>query len=226
MNNINILLLASEITKGMKSIGPKCLLKLNNEKSVIDYQIQKAKSRYPNAHISVLTGFESDRVKKHIANNRYRSINIVYDKNYSLYNQTHAILTAIENLDNISNLLIIGSGVLFKQYPAIKSSSNSTIFYLDQPKDNFSIGTLDMIDQYLFYGLPNIWSECVFFGSDAIKELSSLNKNMFKQLYLFETINQLIERKISFDNKVVQKNQVFKVASHKDLIRAKRFSLV
>lgn len=226
MNNINILLLASEITKGMKSIGPKCLLKLSSNISILDYQIKQAKATFKNANIIVLTGFEGDKVKRHIENN-YSNTTVVCDQQYAYSNQTNAILTAIQNIQYLDNLLIVGSGILFKHYPKIKSCNKSILFYLNKDKDNFNIGSSDKEDtQYLFYGLPNTWAECVFLNGKAIEFLLSLNKNIFGQLYLFETINKLLEvNHINFSSQVIDKKNIFKVSSHKDLNKAKRFSI-
>lgn len=225
MNDINILLLASEITKGMKSIGPKCLLKLNAELSVLDYQIQKAKMAFKNANIIVLTGFEGDRVRRHIENH-HSNTSVIYDDDYASSNQTNAVLTAIEHFKNLDNLLVVGSGILFKQYPKIKSDSGSILFYLDKNKDNFNIGSFNKDStQYLFYGLPNIWSECVFLDSIAIKLMSALNKRTLAQSYLFEIINKLLEGgRVKFAAQTIDKKNIFKVLSHKDINKAKRFS--
>ena len=45
-NPTNIIILASEITKGMKSVGPKCLLDITTNKRIVDYQIQFFKKYY------------------------------------------------------------------------------------------------------------------------------------------------------------------------------------
>lgn len=226
MNNINILILASEITRGMKSIGPKCLLKLNTHLSILDYQIQQAKTTFKNPNIIVLTGFESERVRKHLEN-YHPDASVVCDTSYASSNQTSAVLTALHSLENLTNLLVIGSGILFKHYPKIKSNDQCILFYLDKTKDNFNIGSFNKSNtQYLFYGLPNSWSECVFLNHNAIKFISKLDKEIFGQLYLFETINKLLEiENIIFGSQVIDKKNIFKVASHKDIIKAKRFSV-
>ena len=224
MSNINILLLASEITKGMKSIGPKCLLKLHSDISILDYQIHQAKVAFKNANIVIITGFENERVKKHIENN-HKNITIICDESYATCNQTNAILTAIDTLGKLENMLIIGSGILFKQYPKIKSDQESVLFYLDKNKDNFNIGSASTDStQYLFYGLPNTWAECVFLDSKTIQIMSMLDKKRFGQLYLFETINKLLETyDINFISHIINKKNIFKVLSHKDIKKAKRF---
>lgn len=225
MNSINILFLASEITKGMKSIGPRCLLKLNNSEVVLDYQISMAKTSYKNSNIFVLTGFEDDKVNKHI-NCKYRTVKTIHNESYTFQNETGAVLKAIESLGKIDNLLVVNSGVLLKEYPKIKSLNRSTIFYLNKPKSNFTIGTFDKESHYLFYDLPNIWSECVFFDALTIARLRLMNKNSTSQYYLFETINKLIDDNIFFDSKIIHKNRIFKINSHKDITQAKRFSRI
>jgi hypothetical protein len=226
MSDVNILFLASEITKGMKSIGPKCLLSLNNNMSVLDYQLSKAKSQFKHARISVLTGFENEKVRKYL-NNKHKSVTSIVDPYYAKSNQTHAILTAIQYLSDIKNLFIVGSGILFKEYPKIKTSDKSTLYYLNNQKENFSLGSLGtQAAKYIFYDLPHTWSECVFLDEKSIDNMRLLNKNVFGQLYLFELINKLIDQNIEFSTNVIDKKNIFKVGSHKDILKAKRFSSI
>lgn len=198
-------------------------MKLNSDFAILDYQISRIKQQLKQANIYVVTGFESDKVKKHIET-KYKSINIICDEEYTESNQTNAVLTAIQKIENITNLLIISSGILIKNYPKIKTGQQSTIYYLDNAKDNFDLGSINNDSNYLFYGLPTTWAEMVFLDKNTLSIMKEYSKSKYGQLYLFEIINNLMENRIDFDSCTISKKDIFKVLSHKDITKAKRFS--
>ena len=62
------LIIASEVTKGMKSIGSKSLLRLKNSTLLIEYQIKELQKQHPGINIAISTGFESDKMVKALSN--------------------------------------------------------------------------------------------------------------------------------------------------------------
>ena len=54
---IHALIIASEVTKGMKSIGSKSLLKIKNSVLVIEHQIIELQKQHKHIDITVATGF-------------------------------------------------------------------------------------------------------------------------------------------------------------------------
>jgi hypothetical protein len=77
---------------------------------------------------------------------------------------------------------------------------------------------------YLFYDLPEKWTECVLLNNTAINNLiyMSKNKNM-SQLYVFEMVNMLIENGDSFKRVSLDSHNIMKISGIKDLKRAKVF---
>lgn len=73
-----------EITKGMKSIGPKSLIKINAQYTVLDTQIRVIKSINRRNRIFICTGFQHNRVLKSIEG--YHNVTTINDKNYNEYN--------------------------------------------------------------------------------------------------------------------------------------------
>ena len=221
-NNINAVIIATEITKGMKSIGPKSLLQLRKTLSVIEYQILELKKNYKNIKITVATGFESDKMEKAIDS---YGVNIIYNSDFKTTNQVKSIIDYI-NLSDIDNLLIIHSGVLFKNpFKGLSTKTDSAIYVLDKNKIDFNIGCQELVDtNYLFYDLPQKWSECVFFNEEAIEKIKSISKSKnMNQLYTFELINILIEDGQKFNKISIPKNSIMKIVNIKDLNKAKVF---
>ena len=217
------LILVPEITKGMKSIGPKALLKIKNSTAVLDYQIHQLKQIKGLNAISVATGFESEKIKKSIT--RYSKINIVYNENYESTNQTESILLHLKQ-NTSKNLLIISNGILFKNsFHDCNKNLKSKIYLLDKPKYNFNIGCNNTPNiEYLFYDFPIAWMECVFLNEQAINTLIELSAaRSLSQNYLFETINMLLNRNISFDKEMIHKKNAIKISTVKDIQKAKLF---
>ncbi len=91
---IDAIINISEITKGMKSVGAKALLKINNT-SIIEHQINQLKSINRNIKINIITGFEHEKIKKTLS--KYRNINIIYNKQYETTNQSMGLKLLFEN---------------------------------------------------------------------------------------------------------------------------------
>lgn len=222
MEPINAIIIASEITKGMKSVGPKSLLKLKKTLSIIEYQILELKKYYPGIRITISVGFESDKMIRILE--KYK-VEVLYNKDFDSSNQVKSIVDHIEQY-NTNNLLVIHSGVLFKQkLGPINTNSSSCLYMLDKNKANFNIGCNGSSEMsYLFFDLPEKWSECVFFDRQAINGILNISKTkQTQQLYTFELINMLIEHGLNFNRHTISKNHIMKVSNIKDLSRARVF---
>ena len=218
------LIVVPEITKGMKSIGSKALLKIKNSTAILDYQILQLKTLPGLRNIYISTGFESDKIKKNVVS--YKNVTIINNDQYESTNQTKSILLYLNSVQcDLKNLLVISNGILFKNCFGDLSHNQSKIYLIDKPKINFNIGCHDTPSvQYLFYDFPVPWAECVLLNTEALnllKEYSS--KNCIDQNYLFETINILLSNNIPFDRIIVPKNKIMKVSSIKDIQKAKLF---
>ena len=220
---LDALIIAPEITKGMKSLGSKALLNIKNSISILDFQISQLKKLDKNINIFIATGFESDRIKK--LTQRYSNITIVENKDYETSNQAKCLSLFINKYDS-EQLLVISNGILFKNEALTCDNSTSKIFLIDKPKNNFTIGcNAGESVHYLFYDLPSTWSECLFLNRNdlhTIKDIS-LNNNI-DQLYLFEIVNLMIDKYNSFFQCVtISKKNIMKINTIKDIPKAKLF---
>lgn len=223
---IDAIIIVPEITKGMKSVGSKSLLKLRKSKYIIDYQIEQILSISKKIRINIATGFDNEKIKRVLK--KYKDVNICYNNKYEATNYGKSLEILIENLPKDSKgLFILCSGILFKKQTIHHTNlkNNSKIFLLNKPKINFSIGcNQNTEDDYLFYDLPETWSECVFLNKQAIEILQEqIGQQNISQMYIFEIINLLISKKIHFDKKYLPKGKFFKVSTIKDIDKAKIF---
>jgi hypothetical protein len=222
---INILVLVPEITKGMKSIGSKSLIKLKHSKSVIEHQIEKLQSISNQVSICIATGFDHDRINKTIE--KYKHIKTIHNPQYEETNYGKSLSLYLTQHPKVNNLLIIGSGVLFKHNVFSKEllKQNSKLLVLDKPSPNFTIGcNRNTRLEYLFYDLPETWTECAYLNDAAIGTIKTLMLNKtIDQMYVFEIINELLRLGVSFDKHTCSKNSFYKILGTKDVNKAKLF---
>jgi choline kinase len=222
---INALILAPEITKGMKSFGSKSLLEIKKKISVLEYQINSLKDIDKNITITAAIGFESEKIIPILNKN---NIKYTYNPEYKNTNQSYSLKLFLENNPNINNLFIINNGILFKKktITANMLSGSSKIFILNKIKENFSLGCSQQEKiEYIFYDLPELWSECVYFNCDAIDAIKhETENNHINQMYLFELINKVIgSSEHSFDKQQIDKKNIMKINTYKDINKAKLF---
>lgn len=220
---INIILLSSDIPKGMKSYGPKAIIPIGKpEEPLIIKQIKKLKTLYGSAKhsIHIVTGFEYEKVEKIIHKYKYKNINFVYDDCFDSVNNTYGLIQALKNI-NGNNFLVVQSGIVGCYKP--KNIKRSSLGIIKTTDANFNIGVREQKNKavYMFYDLENIWSEIAYVGSDDYDTVMSLvSSDTFeskaKSLFLFETINGLIEHGIGFDLEPIKKNTIHKYSHHKN----------
>jgi len=219
---LDILILVPEITKGMKSLGSKALLKIKNSTMVLEYQIEQLRKIEKRHKIFIGIGFEADKIRKLFVKNS--NIEFIQNSEYAESNQGKIISNFINNYSS-DKLLVISNGIIFKNNPFV-CDDQSKIFLLDKPKNHFSIGChMHNPMEYLFYDLPIPWTECVFFNRlalDNIKDISNISK--IDQMYLFELINNLIIKyQTNFIPEIIKKKDIMKINNNKDIQKAKLF---
>lgn len=221
-NPHNAIILASEITKGMKSVGSKALLPISNAFSVIDYQIHFLKKFYGPINIYICTGFDHDKLVK--KTKKYKDITYVYNQNYETDNQIGSLLLCLQNY-NIEDAILLNNGILIGEKIPIGTSTE--IFTISSARKlEFNIGchSANVDTDFLFYDLPQKWIECAYLDQQAIKEIISVNqKNNITKLFLFEMLNIICEHGKRLNIKKLQKSSAMKINTIKDLTQAKRF---
>ena len=225
---IDIVFIIPEITKGMKSFGPKALIPLKG-RTLIEHQIELIRSVYKNNNIYLLTGFESERIKKTIATSRHiskKNIFILENKNYETHGQIASIFEYLDTRNQNNGAIFLNNGIITKfNFQKNIQMQNNSIFFIQGKKLNFNIGCNTIENtEYLFYDLPVLWSECVYLNNETLRLIHSLILPYeLKTLFFFEVINKLLDKSILFNNVIIPKSQITKVNNIKDIKKLKTF---
>lgn len=218
------IILVSEITKGMKSIGSKALLNINDNLTVIDHQIQYLKKYYNPSKIILSTGFDHDRIVE--KTKKYKNISYILNNEYATENQVGSLIRCLDGLDITNALIVVNGLILFDRITLSQKSATYFINSSQDKRDVFDIGTNIINDDgYLFYDLNYKWIELLFLNKEHISMLKQLHyKNNISQLFLFELINMIKSKNcnidfIQLDHRI---NNPIKINSLKDINHAKK----
>jgi hypothetical protein len=218
---IDIVFIMPEITKGMKSFGPKALVSVKGA-TILEHQINNIRQVFKNNNIYLLTGFESEKVKKILQQTKSfnkKNIIVLNDPDYMINSQVASIKQYLNNKTNNNGTLFINNGIIPK-YDFSKIDYNKNyIFLINGNKANFNIGSSSAQNiEYLFYDLPFLWSECLFLNPSSLDLLNNtISHTDTKTLFFFEIINRLLENnKINFKTNFMNKNEIIKISNIKD----------
>lgn len=222
---INALIIASEITKGMKSIGSRSMLSITDSCKVIDQQIHSLKSIHKNIQITVAAGYEYEKVSHYLK--KYKNIDIINNDNYKSTNEAENIRLYMEKHLTIDNLFIINGGILIKKHtiePSIFKNDVSTIFLLNSLKNSFNLGCSKNSNiEYIFYELEQPWCECIYLKSRHIKALKNILQTIkIDQMYIFELINKIISYN-TIKPTYINKKNIMKITNIGDIPKARNF---
>lgn len=197
-NKYNVILLAYEITKGMKSVGSKSLMTIkidNHQDSILRHQITSIKKYIPNlASINIVLGFDKEKIKKKISFGH--GVTLVDNDEYDKYGQAHAIKLALTKIHNHYPTIIIGNHIVLRKniFDACDIKQNNIFSIKNCTNQFFKIGCTHHGGsvEYLCYDLSPKWTEIFVLRENGIKDfLSILEQN--KHMMLFEAINNSID---------------------------------
>lgn len=213
---IDIVLLYSGITKGMKSYGPKCIVPIGKSKTpLIVEQINLLKKNRNIDNVYIVLGFDAKKVislTKDIKNNK---VQFFINEEYENTNSGGSLLKILDKLNKTT--LIFEDGILSYDTPKNKKSY---IPLLSKQNKAYSIGSIVQDDKikYLCYDLDSSWAEYVCICEDDIanaKTIINKCKQNINSMFLFEIINLLIDENIEFDQHILSCKKIKKIINHK-----------
>lgn len=221
----NAIILVSDITKGMKSVGSKALLNISNNISILEYQIQYLKKFYYPINIYLSTGFDHEKILK--ATHKYKNIYYSYSSHYEKENQVGSLMRCFHEYNIKNNAIVFTNGFIPIEKITINKNECSIEVTQKITKLPFEIGTnIEDNPTHLFYGLPNKWTEYVHLNIKSIQYITNkLNTNpkKYSTMFLFELMNLLIDNDIPIHSKNIYKNLPIKVNTIKDLNIAQKY---
>ena len=165
-----------DITKGMKSFGPKGLLKSKKSDELINCQINNILHTTDN--ICVITGFGSEKLIKRI--NPLYDIETIHNAEFNNYNEGHALELLLDKYtDDCSGILLLSNGLLLNV--KIKDYAKSTIYTVKRTNNNsFNLGCIfdKNVLENIFYDIgTSVWCEAVFLSQKEIDVIQAYRQN-------------------------------------------------
>jgi hypothetical protein len=224
-----IAIIASIPEKKMRSVGSGLIQKIGNDKNsktIIEHQTQLFKKFLPMAKICIATAFDSKKVIKAIP----RGVKYIEHEFNNSVNQGYSLCRVLESFDCQNLLIINGNHIFDKQTIASLTYKNSFILANKNQKEH-DLGCVlntNGIIQHVFFDLENKLYEFIFLSKqDTIKLKNIITTINYKNMFLFEIINELInnechiEYKILLKDNIVVYNNISKIKSIKRILYAK-----
>lgn len=194
-----------------KGYGNVPLTQINPKETIIDRQINAILNNYDNNEITLISGFEHDKIVNHIHSKKYENVRIIENQNY----KSSTILDGWRiGLNSIlkEDVYIIHGDRLFNESCICNSQVNNTHAVVHKhDKNNYNLGLLfdekKLIN--ISYGLPYVWSEIFYIKKqhfDLVR--NTINNHRQKKIYNIESLINSISQKIEIS--VVQRK-------HKDI---------
>jgi choline kinase len=194
---MKFIILADKYQKGMKSRGCSGLIKINKKKFLFDDQYQIIKTRFPNAQIIYVGGFESKKIQTFIDKN-YNDVIYVENKRYDTLSDGYTI-SLIQQLLIEEIFIVCGYTVLDKKMFQSFSSSKGSQLFISNKETHIGCTITDNQITHISLDLPNYLSNIYYISSEDCKRLQKIVSNVkYKNYFLFELINQLIDMSVTF----------------------------
>jgi hypothetical protein len=205
---MNCIIIADKPFKGIKSKGWSGLLQINKTENLIDNQIKVIKKSFPGSKIFYIYGFEHKKVEDYLENNN-QNIVPVYNENYDTFGQLYS-LSLISHYLNENTLIFFGDIIL---KPSVFKDLNKKYSQLYVKKNYSDLGCVinskNEIEQ-ISYNLENYISEIYYFKKEDLQQLQTYTKNYaFRNYFLFEIVNRMIDQGMKLRPKKVLINNYF-----------------
>jgi len=222
-DQIGIIIPAAGLGKRMKSHGPKPLIKITNNATILQNQIKNIQKVFDDHRIVLVCGFEADKVMSQIPTNLSSVENELYEET----NVARSIGMALRTVNDLSRILIIYGDLVFGQKALeVLDYSTSAIFALGDFIGEEEVGCVINNHgnlEHMMYDLPHKWSQIAYFQGKELDYLKEIvwNKNNNK-LFGFEVINRIIEKGGRFSCEYDKDIKIVDVDTSKDIQKARQ----
>lgn len=222
-DKFSIVIVAAKEGNRMRSYGPVSLIKLKNNLTVIEHQLNIINNNFVNKEVVLVTGFESNKVMDatpdeiiKVKNERYEETNVIKSIGIGLRAAT---------TDKV--LIIYGDLVFHPRIFDVPFQQKSSIIINEgiSPSKTHIGCTFSQNNrlEQLLYELPNQWCQILYLTG---KELKMFQKQAWdenkEKLYTFEIINHLISRGAGFDVLKHKGLPIVDIDASKDIELAKK----
>ena len=215
-DNNTFIILSAGTGRRTKNYGNKSLIPYGN-KRIIDHQVETIKSAYgANTDIILVTGYMSDKVIRDVQGLRLVE-NPFFDSTHIVESMRKGINISLE-----SNVFFIHGDLIFSQSFIKPLSQDNICVPIDKNSrlDKTAVGVITDSEyvQNFSYGLPDKWSQIVFFPKSVFNHIKTKLNTADNNISSFEFMNELIKSKHKISYYESPKGKIKEVHSMKDVI--------
>ena len=215
-SNNTFIILSAGTGRRTKNHGNKSLIPYGN-KRIIDHQVETIRSAYGvGTDIILVTGHMANKVIRDVD-----KIRVVENPFFESANIVESMRIGI-NCSLESNVFFIHGDLIFSQSFIKPPSENAICVPIDKNSklDKTAVGvvTNDTSVKNFSYGLPDKWSQIVFFPQNIFKQIKTKLNNADKNMSSFEFMNDLIKSKYDISYYESPKGKIKEVHSMKDAL--------
>lgn len=195
---ITIVLLGENHGYRMKSYGATSLLKVVNDRSLLELQIEAIKSVFCNYEIILCSGFEVKKINDFVKSNlKNENIRIVENQVHYNSNCCESIRLSLNNTMNQKILISSGDVVLTSNYLSQFNYDKTSLMVQQYNANNeFEISVVSgskNVTNMCLGEKNNFWTESIFLnGEETIQKIYNLVSNVeYKNKFMFEAINHM-----------------------------------
>ena len=194
---LSVIIPAAGTGHRMKSYGPKCLLPVSTTETILHKIIANVKTVYPNSEVTVVVGFEADRVIKALPDD----IRIIENQFYQETNVVESLRLALNSTVS-QNALIIYGDLIFNTN-AIDGLTDGESSIVVDSKNSFKneevgVTIVDGIATNFAYGLDTKWGQIIYLEDEALLLFKTLCANRKRnKMYPFELFIMIMNEVIN-----------------------------
>lgn len=217
-DGMSIIIPAAGMGYRMKSYGPKALILVDRETTIIERQIKILKKNYPESEIFIVVGFEYERIIKKLEPYSVRFINNpIHEQTNVLYSIGLAMQASLSK-----EILVVYGDLIFNE-SLIKNIRGKSKVLMDTKnmmgKDEVGL-TADpenKVSNFAF-GLEQKWAQIVYVTGIELELLRHISiKKESSQWFGYEGLNYVIENGGELDSICPKQMKLLEIDTAKDL---------
>lgn len=186
-----IIIPAAGLGKRMKTYGPKSLININDEETILSRQIDSINAVFKKSEIIIVGGYEHHKLNSNVKNTRF-----IYNDKFETTNVLYSIGVGLSKAKTDKILVVYGDLVFNNVCLNLPFYKESAVVISSGMKEE-EIGCIyhDGILENMFHKLPKKWAQIAFFTGYELKLLKEIIKEPKGTYWFgFEAINNIISK--------------------------------
>jgi choline kinase len=221
MSKLHVIIPAAGPGRRMRSYGAKALIELKAGQKLLERQVSILKKVYPHAGITVVLGFEADKIRRILP----EDINIVENKDYENTNVAYSLALALQNKQE--RVLIVYGDLVFNIETFAELELDKPCVLIDTRNQfNAQEVGLTVIDgqvSQFSYGLSTKWAQIVYLAEQELYLFKKYVLNKDRSRYFgFEILNYVLNHGGAFSAYEPSQMKIAEIDTSKDIELARR----